>query len=93
MKKLMIAGLALASLIGSVAVAAPAPNLQGASIIRVDDWRDCREWDGGRHMCRDRDWDRGRWREGDWYGRESCREGHERFIDRWGHWQMCRRWR
>jgi Ni/Co efflux regulator RcnB len=92
MRRFLTAVLAAAAISSpaALAFAAPAAIVTPATVTYVDDaWHDCRSWDGHRHMCRDREWDRTRWNEQEWYGRGSCREGHDHYINRRGHWKSC----
>ena len=117
MRRMIIAALAAASLIGTAGtgvagvagkaqVAAPSPMVQvQMRDMRERDWerdRHCRDWDDRGRACRDRDegcsrwdyrthdcrdWARDRWR-----GIESCRRpGHDRYLNRRNHWEMCPR--
>ena len=92
MKKILILGLALASLSASFAAGAGAAQARPEQIIRVrDQWRDCRNWDRKHHVCRDQDWDRNRWNEREWYGSNTCRGGHDHYLGAHGHWRACHR--
>lgn len=117
MRRMIIAALAVASLVGTAntsmagvagkaEVAAPSPLVQvQMREMRERDWerdRHCRDWDDRGRACRDRDegcsrwdyrthdcrdWARDRWR-----GIESCRRpGHDRYLNRRNHWEMCPR--
>ena len=92
MKKILTLGLALASLSAPLAAAAGAAQARPEQISRVqDEWRDCRRWDRHRHECRDRDWDRDRWNEHEWYGRRACGDTRDHYLDGRGRWRACHR--
>ena len=90
MRKFLIAAVAAASLVGfggatGAAVISHAPQV---SMIQKAGWDDCHDWDGHRHECRDKGWDRHH--DHSWWGEDSCRRhGHDHFMGDDGHWHEC----
>jgi hypothetical protein len=93
MRKFLMTALAVTAMVGFAAptfaggavVTGHAP--MQSSMVQKAGWDDCHDWDGHRHECRDKGWDRKR--EGEYRGEGSCRRhGHDHYFED-GHWHEC----
>ena len=92
MRKFLTIALAAAALTGfagsTVAGVGQAVKVSPVSMIEKAQWNDCHDWDGHKHMCRDKDWDHHHDR--GFMGEKSCRmHGHDHFLGEDGHWHEC----
>ena len=92
MRKFLTIALALAAVTGfagsTIAGSGQAVKVSPVSMIEKAQWNDCHDWDGHKHMCRDKDWDHHHDR--GFMGEKSCRmHGHDHFLGEDGHWHEC----
>ena len=92
MRKFLTIAVAVAAVAGfagsTSAGVGTAVKVSPVSMIQKAAWEDCHDWDGHRHMCRDKGWDH---HNDGMYGERSCRmRGHDHYIGEDGHWHECK---
>ena len=91
MRKFLTIALALAAVTGfagsTVAGVGQTVKVSPVSMVQKAAWEDCHDWDGHKHMCRDKGWDH---HNDGMYGKGSCRmHGHDHYIGEDGPWHEC----